>query len=134
MENVGSVVDVCIWSIAELGSAITLCSVPAIRPLIAEVFPHIAPPTTRGTEKTSKQSAHASNRFRRGSGNDSKVDNDQAEWLSYTALDDVDEGSQKRGVNSVVDSQEHILTPHGSSSKGGATHTMDIALANVSRR
>jgi hypothetical protein len=36
---IGHVVDICIWSIAELGSAITLTCVPAIMPLIKHLFP-----------------------------------------------------------------------------------------------
>jgi hypothetical protein len=39
MAPAGHVVDICIWSIAELGSAITLTCVPAIMPLVKHHFP-----------------------------------------------------------------------------------------------
>ncbi|KAK3377371.1 hypothetical protein B0T24DRAFT_621046 [Lasiosphaeria ovina] len=46
------VVDICIWSITELGSAITLSSVPAIRPLFAHIFPKVM-----GSARSSKDAS-----------------------------------------------------------------------------
>jgi len=45
-----SVPNVVIWTIAELGSAITLCSVPTIRPLYAHLFQNPAKKRRNGSE------------------------------------------------------------------------------------
>jgi hypothetical protein len=61
MHMTGHVIDICIWSIAELGSAITLTCVPAIMPLVKYLFPtfmasnagmiiHWTPETDSGTQ------------------------------------------------------------------------------------
>lgn len=50
-----SVVNIVIWSIAELGSAITLSSVPAIRPLFAHLFFSKTPSRSSADVKSPKK-------------------------------------------------------------------------------
>lgn len=88
------------------------------------------PSTEHGTHSASQQSAQAANRFGIGSGNVSKVDSNEVEWRSYTELDDVDDGVQKRGGNSAVESQEYILAPHGGNSNGRITKTVDVTMTS----
>ncbi|KAK3939411.1 hypothetical protein QBC46DRAFT_438093 [Diplogelasinospora grovesii] len=114
------VVDICIWSIAELGSAITLCSVPAIRPLIAHVFPRAMASTPSAKSANSgKTSGLPHSRDTRAT-HRSKLNGSalvsHPTWHSYTELDDIDGASQKRSVNS----SEHILAAE----QGEMQHTM----------
>ncbi|KAK3319594.1 hypothetical protein B0T19DRAFT_269382 [Cercophora scortea] len=116
------VVDICIWSIAELGSAITLSSVPAIRPLIVHHFPRymgtLLKGSTGGGSGINNSGSHRHGGASTGGGTKKTTTYpgseaaDQASakpsWFSYTELEDVD-GSLRKKRSADMESQEHIL-------------------------
>jgi len=116
----GDVVNIASWSIAELGSAITLSSVPAIRPLFAHYFPNFL-----GSMIKSSRGAAGSNQTTPSSGTSrtkrvnpyhisETVTNPatQPRWFSYTELDDIDDGLRKNSTRD-MESQGYILQSGG---------------------
>jgi hypothetical protein len=109
--------NIATWSIAELGSAITLTSIPAIRPLFAHYFPNVmgslvgksglgsnqtlAAGGTGRTKKTTEFSASET----------TATKTSKQDWHQYIELDDQDDARSKRSAD--VESQDHILRPDG---------------------
>jgi len=119
MLSTGDVVDIVIWSVAELGSAITLSSVPAIRPLIAHYVGGGLTTTaksrsgggTGGASQSATVSAqrhHQQLSLKNGSGLTSQT-NSAGAFAPYTELDDIDDGLQKTRRSGDAESQERIF-------------------------
>ncbi|SPQ25620.1 9a8cf3c1-f0de-4662-bd0b-64339b212d48 [Thermothielavioides terrestris] len=114
------VVNIAMWSIAELGSAITLTSVPAIRPLVGHYFPHLMgslvgkstgdhansdrTPVFGGSSRSKKTTEFSATETMPADNTKAKQD-----WHQYIELDDQDDARTKRSAD--MESQEHILPP-----------------------
>lgn len=110
-QDPGDVVDIATWSIAELGSAITLCSVPAIRPLISHYFPAVmgSMVKSRGTAGAS-QTPSSSQKSRNVTDTETAFESTEPRWSSHTELDNFDNSLRKKRSED-MESQERILQP-----------------------
>ena len=120
-DTIGSVVNIVIWSIAELGSAISLSSIPSIRPLYAHVFKKGANKgspagsggagTKRGKKSGPSHLPFSLNTI--GSIADKSAWKNQVQMFSLKSKNDDQEQSQIAKQSS--ESQDHIVSPDAKS-------------------
>ena len=110
--------NIATWSIAELGPAITLTRIPAIRPLFAHYFPNVMgslagksghggsnqTPAAGGTGRTKKTTEFSAPET-------TATKTSKQDWHQYIELDDQDDARSKRSAD--VESQDNILRPDG---------------------
>lgn len=121
--STGQVVDVCIWSVAELGSAIALSSVPAIRPLMSHLFPNIIKSSAGSGAKGSHPSGHGSSLATKQGTFKHSRNGSVGEPFPYVELD------ERKGSRS-ASSQEYILA----GGEHGITKTVDFQVESVVHR